>query len=99
MPQKMNVRVSLLSNTDHFAGEVDAHSIHAMRGKIPGNMTGPATRITNRPMIAHEHSKSVQNRAIKRFVVQFVENPSSIFLGNRVIASLDEGLIGVEHSN
>ncbi len=76
----------LLRQRNHLRREVDAQHLRAALVQIAGDMPWPAAHIADRPARLRIGGEPVEQLAVERLMLQLVEDPRDILLGNEVVA-------------
>jgi hypothetical protein len=83
---KLDCRSQATRLLDHGRGKVNAANPDASLVQVASNMPRSAPHVTGRPDVAHSLGESVEQLAIQRLMLQFVEDPPAVLVRDEIVA-------------
>jgi hypothetical protein len=97
---KLDCRSQATRLLDHCRGKVNAANADASLVQVARNVPRSAPHVTGRPDVAHALGESVEQLAIQRLMLQFVEDPPHVLVRDAIVtclvASAERSAVAIE---
>jgi hypothetical protein len=74
---------------DHRGGHIESPDRNARIMQVASDVPRTAAHVADLVRLGNSRSKAVEQLAIERFVLQFIEDATRVLLGNSIVAFAD----------